>query len=765
MKRFLLLLTAIAMIATNSLRAQLDTWRVYPSYYIATKNIVADDIIYSLTDGNLMTYNIKDTEVRTYDILHGLNGVKIKFMEYSKEAKKLILVYADNSIDLLDADDNVQNITALRDKAISGKDIIDLYVNGSMAYITTGFGFVELNAKEGILENTYRLDKTLASTAASDDKVFIATTTGVFSCDKDKDMHIDANWKKLTSHTDAKKLLLFEDKLIVKMPATFRVVDTTTGSMQNLDSGTYNIFKVDNDQFVFSTTDRITFIKNLPELETIKLNNAWKDITYHSGIYWVSDGANGLCGYKLQDGEFTMVTGPIQPNSPKHDMAYRMNWVGNRLLVAGGINTLAAIYNDPTAMYYEDGKWTILPDWKAPAEYTSIRVANVTDMAQDPSDPEHIYASLHRNGLLEYKAGKLVNVWNHENSPIRPILPLSSKKYNYVSCAGLNYDTEGNLWMLNSMTDTIVRVLKKNGKWASLYYDEIASISLSDNILHHSSGLKVLNSRCNDERGFFFFDTRGTLDKVSDDRHKLFSSIINQDDTEYDPFNFYGMCEDLEGCIWLGTDLGLFVVQDPSKVFDNDFRFTQVKINRNDGSGLADYLLSGIAINCIAVDGANRKWIGTETNGIYLISADGQEMIHHFTAADSPLLSDNVQCIAINHETGEVMIGTEMGICSYSSDATNPAEDLNKSNVEVFPNPVRSDYTGPIAIKGLTLDSEVKIITTSGQLVWSGNSNGGMLTWNGCNGAGKRVASGVYHVIANDEDGKKAIVTRIVVIN
>jgi hypothetical protein len=146
------------------------------------------------------------------------------------------------------------------------------------------------------------------------------------------------------------------------------------------------------------------------------------------------------------------------------------------------------------------------------------------------------------------------------------------------------------------------------------------------------------------------------------------------------------------------------------------------------------------------------------------VSADGTEMIHHFMTDNSPLLHHNIKSIAVNPVSGEVMIGTEMGLCSYMSNATEAAEQLEKSNVLAYPNPVRSDYTGPIAVKGLTMDAEVKILSTTGQLVWSGISNGGTFTWNGCNKSGRRVASGVYHVVANNAEGKKTIVTRIIVI-
>ena len=81
-----------------------------------------------------------------------------------------------------------------------------------------------------------------------------------------------------------------------------------------------------------------------------------------------------------------------------------------------------------------------------------------------------------------------------------------------------------------------------------------------------------------------------------------------------------------------------------------------------------------------------------------------------------------------------------------------------------YPNPVGPDHQSAIRIEGLTHNAEVKICSVSGQLIWTGRSNGGTCTWNGQDKRGKRVASGIYNVISNNEDGKKAVVTRIIVI-
>ena len=484
-------------------------------------------------------------------------------------------------------------------------------------------------------------------------------------------------------------------------------------------------------------------------------------VSYGGNTYWVSEGLDGLKGYRLSGDTFAESVGSIRPNSPVRDLFYRMQYVDDRLLVAGGINTPYAIYNPATAMYYEDGVWTNFDEQTPAEQYPALHCWNTTNVVQDPNDPSHHYASNYRTGLYEYRDGKFVGLYNSDNSPLQQI---NNYGLNYVGCASLQYDDEGNLWMANQETDTIVRILQPSGRWLSLYYDEIKGTSILDDYLFTTSGVKFLVSRRVEGRGFFGFHTNGTLNTVRDDKHQLRSTIINQDGTSYSPDRFFCMAEDMDGRVWCGCDAGLFVINDPTEFFDSNFQFEQIKIARNDGSGLADYLLSGVAITCIAVDGANRKWVGTSSNGLYLVSADGQELLQHFESDDSPLLSNNIQCLAIHPATGLVMIGTDQGLCSYVSDATEAEEELRGGDVVAYPNPVRPDYTGPIAIRGLTMDGEVKILSSTGQLVWNGVSNGGTLTWNGHDKHGRRVSCGVYHVVANTQDGKKAVVSRIIVI-
>jgi streptogramin lyase len=327
---------------------------------------------------------------------------------------------------------------------------------------------------------------------------------------------------------------------------------------------------------------------------------------------------------------------------------------------------------------------------------------------------------------------------------------------------GMTFDSTGNLWILNSQTaSNSILEYTKDGKWISHHKTQL---------MNGDMGLWNMKMPIIDSRGLLWFVNDSwsvpalAYYNISSDTIKVYKSFINEDGTTVSPSQGVRcVTEDIENNIWVGTSAGPLMIPS-SQVGTDDETFTQVKVPRNDGTNYADYLLTGVDITCIAIDGGNRKWMGTNGNGIYVISSDNMTQIHHFTSSNSKILSDIIQSISIDNTTGKVYIGTDKGLCSYMNDATGASSEMQKDNVYAYPNPVKPDYTGLITVKGLSYDADIKIVTSNGALVNEGRSNGGMYTWDGCDTDGKKVASGVYMVMAATSDGSKGVVCKIAIV-
>ena len=436
----------------------------------------------------------------------------------------------------------------------------------------------------------------------------------------------------------------------------------------------------------------------------------WQDVDFLQDRIYVVDKTGKLLYYTFDNQQKQFIPqveeSIIQINSPKRDFFYHIHYVGDRLLVAGGINAIVPAYYPVTFMYMEpDGKWVEFDETQVTKLDSRLNNVNAIALAQDPLDDCHFYGAVWRNGLHEYYMNEkgymeLKKLNDKNNSPLQSIDVPVWDTWNYTTCTALQYDTKGNLWMANQHTDTIVRLIRPDGKWLGLYYPEIARTSNVFQYLFSSHNINFVVSYHGDKCGFFGFETNGTLNIVDDDRRLLRSSITNQDGKTVVPAQFYCMAEDRDGQIWCGTNEGLFVVTYPQNWFDEDFNFHQIKRNRNDGSGFADYLLAGVTITSIAVDPSNRKWIGTLNDGLYLVSADGQETIYHFTKDNSPLLSNYIYSIAVNSRTGLVMIGTDTGLCSFEEKVTEPEDYLSGETLLIYPNPVRPSTNAVVTIEG-----------------------------------------------------------------
>lgn len=452
----------------------------------------------------------------------------------------------------------------------------------------------------------------------------------------------------------------------------------------------------------------------------------------------------------------------LSPGGPENNLFGFMRFYNGKLYsVAGGFsydkdNDYAGI-----VQIYDKGSWTI-----AGHDVDSLDDHKITDMSTidiDPTDGSHYFVA-GRSGLYEFRNNRFVKSFSYDNSPLKSAATIVQPTKGYVLVFTVKFDRGGNLWVFNSQSAgaPILRYTR-GGEWeeydaAALKASNMSLLMMTNAMFDRDSLLWCVNGH--------FIQHGVVCYQPSSNGTNLYNSFVNEDGTILDVREVNDIEEDLEGNIWVATSVGPLYINYADKTKSSEEQvFQQYKVPRNDGTDLADYLLSGVSITGIAIDGANRKWFSTLGNGVYLVSADNNTEVHHFLTNNSPLLSDNVSAVAIDKSTGEVFFATDKGLCSYVSDASQTVDKMSKDVTYAYPNPVKPGYTGPITITGLTYDADVKIVTTSGVLVAQGRSNGGSFVWDGNDLDGKRVASGVYMVQTATSNGDKGTVCKIAIVN
>jgi hypothetical protein len=448
----------------------------------------------------------------------------------------------------------------------------------------------------------------------------------------------------------------------------------------------------------------------------------------------------------------------LQPGGPKYNYFGFLKMSGGKLYSCNG--TMNS--NPGCIQVLSNDEWSVFQD--DIATQTGINYQDVFSLDIDPRDNSHVMAGS-REGLYEFRNGQFVKLWNSDNSLIESF---NKKSKNYQLVFGVMYDKDGNLWLLNSQAPTqSILEYTKDGEWKAFPHEELMKLKY---LFPEPQSLGTLKGLMTDSRGLVWFvNDHYTVPSFyayqtgTNALNSYQGPFVNEDGTSLSITSCQCITEDKDNNMWIGTPVGPFMIESTQLGEANPI-LTQVKVPRNDGTNYADYLLSGVNIKSIVVDKNNRKWFGTNGNGLYLIAADNITTLAHFTKANSKLLSDNILSLAINDATGELFIGTDQGLCSYTGNISDSSNGMTKDNVWAYPNPVKPDYTGAITITGLENGASVKIVTSNGVLVNEGTASNGEYKWYGINRDGKRVASGVYMVEVATSEGEKGVVCKIAIV-
>ncbi|MDR1336030.1 MAG: hypothetical protein LBK22_04285, partial [Tannerella sp.] len=678
-------------------------WTTHLSYHEATGVAETNDRVYVLANGALFSYGKEDSEIRTCSKQTGLSDNSIRLIKYSPDHQTLIIVYQNGNIDLQDRD-GISNLPDLKNSLnIQSKNINDIYLHGATAYLSADFGVMALNLNRKEIIDTYKTDST-KSVCILNDTIYASTKNGLIKAPLTGNLPDLNSWTERTLNTaifdakDIRYMCLFQDKLFFCVPEKGVFYETAPGSEIKTLTAQFYIknMTVQANQLLTYTSNDLSIYTDPEHYAVVNagLINGVASLR-EDGTYWIAAGTDGLIGIERgSNGHFTKTVSGITINSPKRNLnAFMTVFNGKKLLITGGDRTTARSWRPGTFMVYnEDGQWYNF-DEMIVNEAVYPLIGNYSrdymGVAADPDDENHYFIATYGEGVIELRNNEFIRLHNMENSTLKSVYGLAPNPLD-IRTGSVCFDSNKNLWVTNCLVENTINVLKANGEWTSLYYPEIRVADKIDKICIRSNGHKWVNVPGS---GIFVFDDRGTVDDTSDDVSNFFTSFRDaQSNTGagIGAGQYLSMAEDRDGTMWIGTNIGLLKCSAPSRAITDPGNLSCSRPVR-DGEA---YFLSGESVTAIAVDADNRKWIGTSSQGVFLISDDGSETIHNFTTDNSPLLSNTVKSIAVNDRTGDVFFGTDNGLVSYSSGIKSGAAPF--SDVYAFPNPVRPDHSDKV---------------------------------------------------------------------
>lgn len=734
--------------AQSVLGTPVGQWTSFYSYNEVTDMVEDGTTFYVGTLSGFYTYNRNNGDIEAFNKISGMANPGVARLSHDITTGITVIGYQNSNIDLF-KDNTFFNIPSLFLSQVSGnKDINDIVCKSGFAYIATGKGLIVVNLSRKEIRETVvfydnNTEQRILGAAVSGNTIYVTTSNGVYRSALDNPSFIYyGNWDKIDNGiytriiSQGDKLYLLNDTEIAVYEAnTLRPFYTHTRSIAN-------IYPLSGNRIGFSDyTSNSTIPDNaymldasgqpadsIPQRKIVKVIESAGQVyvgEYKTGLRrkngqeYTTYVPNAITDYQAADvyaynGDFAVAHGghrdnlnPIYNTSIytifKDNMFYNLSWVSNNY---NFIDFVRIIRDRKTGTYYS----------------TAFR-GGVSEMSAELSPREY-------RDVFEPRKG----------DP-------SGDIYTY----GLALDSRDNLWVVNYGTDRLLKVKTPDGNWYSssiiinpLTSGQPASLQglVGDIVIDKSDNMWLVPFGTG---GLIVYNVNGTVDNNSDDFYKVLQAGKGKGNLPSN--NVQCVAVDKNDNVWIGTDIGIAVYScgyDIKQNCDAD-----IPVIQNDD--FPGYLFQEISITALAVDGANRKWVGTNT-GLWLVSEDGRQTIHQFTTDNSPLPSNNIRRINIDPMTGDVYIATDMGLVRYKGTATDGRESMEKP-LEIYPNPVPSGFGGMIAINGLTENADVRIVDMNGQLVFRTTANGGQAVWDGRDYLGKRAQSGVYIVMVRSKDG------------
>lgn len=734
---------AISSAAFAQTLTPIGSWTDHLPYSNITHVKAINNEVIAASPYAIFSIDLDESSVWKKSKVNGLSESNIISIDTDPTSGIIVIAYSSGSIDIINKDKvypvNDIKLSSLRDNIL----INDVFVNRVNAYLSTSIGIFAIDLTRQEISGTYIIGEngervSVFNTMVYDGRIYAATAKGIKSADQNgPNLQDFRNWNVELNMpvnrlfaTGSSLYFLRNDSLYKNEDNDWKYLFSDLKEIRNISA--------DNENLVLTRTNSIDIISSSGVLLNSVLNNNnpldASDALVINNELWIADQKQGLL--KFDGNSFT----GYSPQSPGGISTGQIISTTNGIYTVAGIGMNAGIYQ------FKDRNWINKTSSSTPA------LRNVSDLNSIVYDLQknETWIGSFEDGLLRINSSDEIGQFK-EGSFISPALNnLSSYRVK-----GLAIDHNNVLWISNYGASNPLVARDSEGN--------IFKFSPPFNIPNNSFGKIIIDDIGQkwiiaEGVGLICFSDNNTVDNPADDQWKLYTA--GQGNGNLPVNTVFDISKDRNNFIWIGTISGIGIIQCTELVFSNQGCDAILPVVQQ--GNFAGYLFRGEEVLSIAIDGANRKWIGTK-NGAWLISEDGEKTIERFTIDNSPLPDNTINGIAIDDLTGEVYFGTARGIVSFRGTATSIADGINPVNV--FPNPVPPGYNGTIAIRGVPENSIIKITELNGRLVYQGRSQGTQFTWNGRDYNGRKISSGVYLVIAKEGVSGEKLVTKIVYIN
>jgi len=751
----------------NAQDFSVGTWRDHLPYSKFTQVASVGDIIYAATQFSLVEFDNSTNEITKLSTVNGLSEIGISCIRANRSQNALLVAYNSSNIDLI-KNGEVINISSIINSSIIGdKTIYNLYSHSKYIYVCTGFGIVVVDLDKEEIKDTYLIGALNSQVKVKD--IHISNDT-IYALTENEIKYAPLNngflsnsvvWSShsLPNGSDIDQLESFGDDFFAfgRSKTIFQYSNNQWDTLIYQPNENIRNFKVINENLIICSLNSIEiYDRNLQLLNELFAYNATtfmspNDIIKEDGYYWIADNSKGFNRVSNN-----WLSDPITNEGPFSNDCFHLSSKGDQLYVASG-RTDGTNWNKT---YNTNGIYRFKSSWTTYNRTTNSIMQQEIDTISDivwvtpnPRDQNKFVASSWSGGLLSFNNNDLEERFTFHNSSLQT--RIGGNGYS-VFVAGTCFDNNGNLWVSNSFTSAPLSVKTIDGSWKSFYCGGALTNKLcTDLIIDEQYGFIWMAIK---SVGILVYDFNQTPLDESDDQYKIIGS---GNGTGSLPSTFVNtLAIDKDGEIWIGTDQGPVIFYSSYSIMNEPTYDAQKILIEQDGT--LQYLLENERITDIEIDGANRKWISTDGGGVFLLSEEGTQTIYSFSKNNSPLYSDVINSLAINDNTGEVYMGSTDGIIGFKSTATS--SNIQFKTLEVFPNPVRPEYQGNIAIRGMMNNSEVKIVNASGFPVKTVFSNGGQAIWDGLDNNNQQVGSGVYYFLVTSEDGYSKVKSKVLII-